>query len=81
MMKERVKAELTVTKIGAIFGSEEVSYYFEDTNGYKYVWRTRSEKAWEELKEENTYMCTFNRYHFDNTDNKDMLHEIDNVRF
>lgn len=44
-MKERVKAELTVTKIGTIFGSEEVSYYF------------------------------------DNTDSKDMLHEIDNVRF
>lgn len=34
MMKERVKAELTVTKIGTIFGSEEVSYYFEDTNMY-----------------------------------------------
>ena len=81
MMKERVKAELTVTKIVTILGNEEVSYYFEDRNGYKYVWRTRSEKAFEELEEENTYMCTFNRYHFDNTDNKDMLHGIDNVRF
>lgn len=81
MKNTRIKKELEVVKVRTYFGTEDTDIYLKDSEGDIYHWFTRSEKAFEEMKEETKHMCSFTLVgmysHYENK----VVNTIKNVRF
>ena len=78
----RIKKELTVVRTSFIFGSNVGNYYLTDGET-TYLWVTTSEKAYEEMEEGTTHLCTFtdNNIEWINPLNDETYKTIKNVRF
>ena len=81
MKNTRIKKELEVIKFRTYFGTEYSDVYLKDSEGNMYHWNTRSDKAFEEMKEGTKHNCSFvlvGMYsHYENK----VINTIKNVRF
>lgn len=80
-MATHKKVELEVIKTSFYFGTEDSDFYFKDNEGNIYHWNTRSEKAFEEMKEGTKHICTFVNLGMYSLFYGEIVNTIKNVRF